>query len=84
MFVKIMGSEDCPDADSRKTFSLVSDATLCHFARVDGEAVAYIETESGKQLAESVPGNAYVMNSDGVTVATYGSAKREPLTVTPH
>lgn len=74
MLLKIMGAEDAPDSDSRKTFQLHGNVVSVDFVRKQGAAFADCVFEDGAQEEFPLPGNAYVMNDAGNTVATFGSA----------
>lgn len=80
--VKMMGPEDAPDSDTRKTFRVWSDMSGVDFSRPDGKTpimrIAYKEIQDN-DVVESiedfeVTGNVYVMNEAGKTIATFGPA----------
>lgn len=75
MYLKIMGPEDCPDNDSRKTFTLISNVECVTFERPEGKVpIVYAKFDDGEDVSFPVPHNAYLMNNDGVTVSSFGSA----------
>lgn len=74
MLLKIMSAENADDSDSRKMFTLHAHVATVEFLRIDGRAVANVIFDNGAEEGFPVPGNAYVMNDTGDTVATFGSA----------
>ena len=78
MLLKIMGNEDAPDDDSRKTFQLHSGVLSVIFER-DNNGRARVHASFYDRLAFTemfdIPGNAYVMSDQGKTVASFGSAR---------
>lgn len=76
MFLKIMsGDEKLADCDSRKTFQLFDKVTCVTFNRApDGEPPrARIVFEGDDDIEDfPVPGNAYLMNDQGKTIASFG------------
>lgn len=74
MLLKIMGAEDAPDSDSRKTFRILSGVTAVEFARKSGSAIACVAFDDNAVEEYEIVGNAYVMNNDGDTVASFGAA----------
>lgn len=79
MLVKIMGAEDAPDDDSRKTFRILSDVIDVEFTRnQEHPHYALVRVLFGQPGAPgetfNAPGNVYVMNDNGKTVASFGSA----------
>ncbi len=76
LIVKMMGGEDCPDEDARKTFSLKSGVFDVIFTRNDGIPTIELNYGPPEYLIESygVFGNVYVMNENGKTVASFGCA----------
>jgi hypothetical protein len=96
MLLKIMSAENAADDDSRKTFQLHDGVSTVSFEREpDGlnpggeqRAQAHATFADNTTCVFDVPGNAYVMNDNGKTVASFGSAglpghyrvdeKREP------
>lgn len=74
MYLKIMSAENAADSDLRKMFTLYAHVTSVEFLRIDGRAVANTFFADGDEEGFAVPGNAYVMNEDGKTVASFGSA----------
>ena len=77
MLLKIMSGESVPDSDSRKMFRLYDNVACVEFDRPPGkDAVAIVLFDDNGDPEEfPVPGNAYVMNEHGVTVASFGAAK---------
>lgn len=74
MFLKIMSGENSPDSDSRKAFHLLDHVESADITRDDGKATVAVTFADGGQEDFEIPGNAYLMNSAGETVATFGSA----------
>lgn len=75
MILKLMGPEDCPDSDTRKTYRILDDVVACNFTRPDGdEAEPVVRVTFGNDSVESFPlyGNAYLMNQTGKTVSSFG------------
>ena len=82
MLVKIMGAEDAPDDDSRKTFRVLADVIDVEFIRVTAPDYPYpaqVRLLFGRPGTPGetfdVPGNVYVMNDNGKTVASFGSSE---------
>ena len=79
LLLKLMGPENSPDSDSRKTFRLVDGVSVFDFQREpDGKAYVTCLFADGSSERYDLLGNAYIMNADGHTVASFGSA------TTPH
>ena len=74
MFLKITSSEDAPDSDSRKTFQLFDHVESVLFERNGAGPAAVVTFDNGEQERFDLPGNAYLMNDHGKTVASFGSA----------
>lgn len=75
MLVKIMGAEDAPDDDSRKAFQIYSDVIGVAFDRDDPDhPQVRLRFSKGEPECFEVPGNVYVMNDNGKTVASFGGA----------
>ena len=79
MLVKIMGAEDAPDDDSRKTFRILADVIDVDFVRSpEHPHLAQVRVLFGRPGTPGetfeAPGNVYVMNDNGKTVASFGSA----------
>jgi hypothetical protein len=74
MYLKIMGREDAPDSDSRRLFTLFDHVASADFERERGKAVVHVVFEDDSQETFDVPGNAYLMNQAGNTVASFGAA----------
>lgn len=78
MLLKIMGEDNTGDIDSRKTFQLFDHVEAVNFKR-DGDAASVevlFEDRIGSGVEPecfAVPGNAYLMNDQGKTVAHFGS-----------
>jgi hypothetical protein len=71
MYLKIMSKEDAPDSDNRKTFRLV-ECLEATFER-DGEyTMVRVVLENGRYETLGLDGNAYLMNGEGKTVASFG------------
>lgn len=75
MFLKIMSGENAADNDSRKMFYLFDRVASVEFLRQEGRAIANVIFDGGAEENFPVPGNAYVMNDMGKTVASFGSAQ---------
>lgn len=88
LIVKIMGAEDAPDQDTRKTYRLMADILDVNFTREeDGQAylsVMYpLGNDSVGDLSSphletekfAVFGNVYVMNENGKTISQFGCAR---------
>lgn len=76
MYLKIMGPENAPDADTRKTFRLIECREAQFYRDDDGNAFAYMNPGSWDDGYElPIVGNAYLMNESGKTVASFGSAR---------
>lgn len=74
MLLKIMSDEDAPDSDSRKMFTIFDHVSSAEFARRGGKVVADVVFDDDSDETFDIPGNAYLMNAEGVTVASVGSA----------
>lgn len=82
MFLKIMGPEDMADANSGKTFHILADVTAVEFRRgskadgdeFDGAQAVVWRTGHGCEF-HPIHGNAYVLNDDGKTIESFGSAR---------
>lgn len=75
MFLKIMGRENAADRDSRKTFALHAHVASVEFVREDGKSIAKVMFDDDSAEEFDVPGNAYLLNDNGDTIAPYGSAR---------
>ncbi len=75
MFLKIMNCGDnAPDEDSRATFTLHDHVATASFSREGGKAFVCATFEDGSDPERfEVPGNAYMMNQAGDTVAHFGA-----------
>lgn len=82
MFLKIMGKENCPDNDPRKTFRMLAFVADADFNRNDDDTVTVrVLFENGDQESFPVLANAYLMNDNGLTVTSFGAAMyRRPVT----
>jgi hypothetical protein len=81
MYLKMMGSEDLPDSDSRKTFRLVQQVVDVTFERREGKAFVEFYLEDGARFSHvEVNGNVYVLNDQGKTVGSYGVSDPDPET----
>jgi hypothetical protein len=80
MYLKIMNDEHgAPDSDSRSTFTLHDHVTACDISRDDdGKATLYVTFEKGPAESYDCPGNAYLMNNEGKTIASFGGAPYVP------
>lgn len=77
MFLKMMGPENVPDNDSRKTFQVISKVHSVQFERAGGKAFALVYTEDdpdGESEKFECYGNCYLMNAEGRTIAQFGVA----------
>lgn len=76
LIVKIMSDENLADDDSRKSFELFTDVKNVEFHRRPGAPIAAMIFSAGSVLGGEYPmlGNAYVMNENGKTVASFGVA----------
>jgi hypothetical protein len=76
MILKLMGGEDLPDSDSRKTFLIFAGVTSVDFDRDEdtSRATAYVTFESGDPESYQLDGNAYLMTDDGAFVTAFGCA----------
>lgn len=80
MFLKIMNQEDnSPDSDSRATFMLHDFVLTADFEREDGKAFVQVLFADGDRERFEVTGNAYLMNDQGKTVASFGAMPYVPL-----
>jgi len=80
MYLKIMGNENAPDCDSRKSFRIFEVEKHVQFSRNEtGHAfVAFRiagEGEDGDLNRFMLTENAYVMNDSGKTIASFGAGK---------
>lgn len=76
MMLKIMGAENAPDSDSRKTFQLIDHVSQVAFEREGDKAFVHIFLDRGDEDIGrfDVPGNCYLMNTEGKTIAQFGAA----------
>lgn len=75
MFLKVMSEQDLADTDSRKPFQLFGDIKHCVFMRDEEGPRAIATFSDGLPVGVNIPGNAYLMNNHGKTVASFGSAR---------
>lgn len=83
MFLKIMDATDTPDSDSRGTYQILDGVAAAKFERDGKKAVVkvtFFDSPGEEYDVLDVPGNAYVMNAEGVTVSSFGSASYHPRT----
>lgn len=75
MLLKIMGDDNTGDTDRRKTFQLFDHVESAKFERAKkgGAATVAVLFEGGDQETFEVSGNAYLMNAQGDTVASFGA-----------
>lgn len=74
LILKIMGMESAGDSDSRKSFRLVECDNVEFIRAFTGRAFAQVYFPDDGMHEFDLDGcNAYVMNYDGKTVATFGS-----------
>lgn len=82
MLLKMMGGWAIPDHDTRQTFRMVARVSAVHFERLRApdeaiwSAEAMVTFENGEVERFRLNGNAYLMNNEGKTVATF--AKEAP------
>jgi hypothetical protein len=77
MYVKIMGDENAPDSDPRKTFNIYAVDSAEFYRDSEGRARVFLNRSvDGVEGDEDLPviGNAYIMNAEGKTIASMGSA----------
>ena len=81
MHLKIMDAENAPDNDSRKTYRLLADVIAVKFSRISSAdegpevgAFVCVTFQNGACERFGVPGNAYLMNENGKTISSWGSA----------
>ena len=78
MFLKIMSAENLADSDSRKQFDLHANIETVRFYRDDDDDLdvyARVKFTTGDMEERlRLPGNAYLMNAEGKTIATFGVA----------
>lgn len=74
MLLKIMSAEDAPDNDPRKMFTIFDHVSSAEFVRKAGVVVAEVFFDDESTETFDVPGNAYLMNGAGDTVASVGAA----------
>lgn len=74
MYLKLMGPENAPDADPRKSYRIheVRDAEF--YRNDEGLAFVYVTPFDGEGFELPVVGNVYLMNADGKTISSFGSA----------
>ena len=78
MYLKIMGDENAPDSDPRKTFHIYEVTGAEFYRDEDGNARVYVDRPAGEIEGSydlPVTGNAYLMNFEGKTIASMGSAR---------
>lgn len=75
MYVKVMGPENVPDDDTRKTFRLLQQVVDVSFTRDKEEAILTAKLESGDVVKYAVPGNVYILNDQGKTIESFGVAR---------
>jgi hypothetical protein len=74
MYLKIMSGEDAPDDDPRKMFQMHDHVSTCVFLRRGKDVIAEVVFDDDQCETFEVPGNAFLMNAEGLTVASVGSA----------
>lgn len=85
MLLKIMSGEDVPDSDPRKLFQLHDGVLSVRFHRPgpeegeDEPALAETTFKIGGNETFDVPSNAYIMNEQGKTVASFSAHPYVPL-----
>lgn len=80
MYLKMMGDENAPDGDSRKSHQILADVVSVKFVRVEGDqgprvgCFAFVVFADGSDEEYELVGNAYVMNDKGDTIDQFGPA----------
>ena len=76
LLVKMMSDEDTEDADTRKAHTLFVDVVHINFERgVSGLGYMNLRFKDSEDPETfEVVGNVYVMNENGKTISTFGSA----------
>jgi len=72
MLLKMMTGED--DTDTRSTFQLIDSVTSVKFYREGGGAKVEVYSDAGGLETYDLEGNAYILNANGVTIASFGCA----------
>ncbi len=73
LLLKLMGPENCPDDDSRKTHRILSDVVAVNFHR-NPAPMAVVTFKDDETHEFDLDGNVYVMNENGKTVSSFGVA----------
>ena len=80
MYLKLMGAENAPDGDSRKSHRILANVAAVNFVRVEKDEgpeegvfafVTYTPDIDGIETFHLV-GNAYVLNDNGDTIDHFG------------
>lgn len=80
MYLKMMGDENAPDGDSRKSHQILADVCSVKFVRVEKDqgprtgCFAFVVFDDGSEEEYELVGNAYVMNDKGDTIDNFGPA----------
>lgn len=80
MYLKMMGDENAPDGDSRKSHQILAGVISVSFVRVNEDqgprvgCFAFVRFDDGSDEEYSLSGNAYVMNDKGDTIDSFGPA----------
>ncbi len=80
MYVKIMSSENIPDADSRKSYRLLAGVISVIFNRAPEAPISsdiphiYVTFEDSTTESFELYGNVYVLNESGKTIEKFGVA----------
>lgn len=80
MYLKLMGDENAPDGDTRKSHQILDNVISVKFVRVGPDqgprvgVFAFTRFANGDEEEYELAGNAYVMNDKGVTIDQFGCA----------
>lgn len=76
LIAKIMSDENAADEDSRKAHRLITGLTDIQFERYPDQSCSIHVMRAGEDDYEeiAVHGNVYVMNENGKTISSFGSA----------
>ena len=74
MIVKLMGPEDAPDTDTRKTYRILDGVTAVNFRRDDAGAVVDLTFGSDEVQSFELSGNVYLLSDGGSIISSFGVA----------
>ena len=74
LILKVMGSADLPDHDSRKAHELYANIARVDFRRGEDGVYAHMVRADGVYESVQLFGNAYVLNEQGKTIDSFGPA----------